>query len=974
MKRTALLAGVAAAGLAFSSAVPVWAAPADAHISEISYASNDSDFVEIVAPAGTDISGWTVGSVTRGGTLQGDDFITTLPEGTVVGESGVYVVDISITNGVKAGGSADGSYGASAFVVDADGALVDFKMIGGVVDGKGVTAGDADNIPSAVRGQEAEPTGAQTKNKTDSIQLKCSTWEAGASTPGEVPDPESCDSTEEPAPTPDPSDPADPTNPANLLPINTIQGTGDESPYAGKTVTTTGVVTAAYPTGGLNGYYIQTEGTGGADHDFSQGSDGLFVYSPQTVKDVKIGDNVEVDGKVSEYYGQTQITVEQPGLKKLDTAAVAPKPYEGEFPEDPAEREALEGMLVQPTGDITVTDNFGTNTYGEIGLANGTETLRQPTDVARPGSDEAKKIAEENDKKLFLLDDGGSLDFFKKAKDTPLPYLSNDKPVRVGAKATFTQPTVLGYGHDHYRLQPTGFLSDNEELTPASFENTRTDAPKVGGDVSIASFNVLNYFTTTGDTESGCKAYTDREGNPVASNYCKPRGAYNAENLKRQQDKIVAAVNKLDASVVALEEVENSAEFGEDRDHSLSVLVDALNDAAGEERWAFVPSPKSIPETGSDVIRTAYIYQKAEAKPVGESVILDDPAFHNARAPLAQKFEPIKGDDPEASQFIAIMNHFKSKGSGEGPGNEDAGDGQGKSNADRIAQAKAVQKFSDEQQKAMGTDRVFILGDLNSYTHEDPMQVFYEAGYTEVGEHFGAAPTYLFGGMTGSLDHVLASPALMGAEADKDAGAAAQAQAAKAAPAAEAAPTAAAGDITGAATWNINSVESVALEYSRYNYNIRNLYQPDEFRSSDHDPLIVGISTGADDGSAEEPTEPGAEEPTEGTDAPSDEPSEKPTDEAPSGDASSSPSAPAAEGGQGSSAEGGSASGDSASGSSGQSGSEQNGSGSSSGQAASASGSSGSLPRTGAGLGALTAGIMLAVGGTIAVFASRRRD
>ncbi len=957
MKRHALLAGTAAVGLAFGSAVPVWAAPADAHISEISYPSNDADFVEIAAPAGTDLSGWIVGSVTRGGALNSDESIVTLPQGTIVGESGVHVVELPLTNSVKSGTAADGSYGASVFVVSADGNLVDFKQIGGVVEGKGVTASNSDKLPAAVRGQQAEPTGAKASGKGQSIQLNCSEWESGEPTPGTAPDPSTCDAPDAPNPDdpdkPGPTDPSDPENPANLLPINTIQGTGDESPYKSKTVTTTGVVTAAYPTGGLNGYYIQTEGTGGDNHDFAEGSHGIFVYSKDTVKQVKTGDNVEVTGSVSEYYGQTQISVGGEGLKKLDEAAVAPKPYEGAFPEDPAKREALEGMLVQPTGDITVTDNYSTNTYGEIGLANGTETLRQPTDVARPGSEEAKEVDAENKKKAYVLDDGGTADFFKTAKNTPLPYLSNDKPVRVGAKVTFTKPTVVGYGHDKYRLQPTSFLPDNNELTPAEFENTRADVPDVGGDMTLASFNVLNYFPTTGDTEPGCEAYTDREGKPVGSNRCKPRGAYNQENFERQQKKIVTAINKLDASVVALEEIESSDKFGKERDWALNNLVEALNDAAGEDRWAFVPSPKSIPETGDDVIRTAYIYQKAEAKPAGESAILDSPAFHNARAPLAQKFQAVGVDNPEASEFIAVMNHFKSKGSGKGPGNEDSGDGQGNSNADRVAQAKAVKAFADKQKKAMGTDRVFILGDLNSYTKEDPMQVFYDDGYTNVGERFDAAPTYLFGGLTGSLDHVLASKEAMG----------------PATQARSAAPAAAAGTVTGAATWEINSVESVALEYSRHNYNITNLYKDDEFRSSDHNPSIVGISTGAP---AEEPGEGEDQEPGEGE---GQEPGEQPGDNAGQQPGDNDGQAPGQESGEDASddAAGDDEGSDSNDAQPGSGGSDSQSSTTSGSGSTSASGSGKSLPRTGAELTALGAGLALLAAGAAAVIASRRR-
>ena len=62
------------------------------------------------------------------------------------------------------------------------------------------------------------------------------------------------------APTPRPS----PRPSTRGRSANTDQGhpghRRDASPFAGQTVTTEGVVTAAYPTGGLNGFYIQTAG------------------------------------------------------------------------------------------------------------------------------------------------------------------------------------------------------------------------------------------------------------------------------------------------------------------------------------------------------------------------------------------------------------------------------------------------------------------------------------------------------------------------------------------------------------------------------------------------------------------------------------------------------------------------------------------------------------------------------------------
>lgn len=44
-----------------------------------------------------------------------------------------------------------------------------------------------------------------------------------------------------------------------------------------------------------------------------------------------------------------------------------------------------------------------------------------------------------------------------------------------------------------------------------------------------------------------------------------------------------------------------------------------------------------------------------------------------------------------------------------------------------------------------------------------------------------------------------------------------------------------------AGIWNIHSVESVALEYSRYS-TVTNDYSPDQYRAGDHDPVIVGLS------------------------------------------------------------------------------------------------------------------------------------
>ncbi|MGO1175799.1 MAG: ExeM/NucH family extracellular endonuclease [Brevibacterium aurantiacum] len=724
---------------------------------------------------------------------------------------------------MKSGSAADGSYGSSAYLVDDEGALLGFEQIGGVTGGRGVMGSSGAFTPEAVVGEEAAPTGA-TASGGQSIQLVDGVWTAAPATPDALPGDDGGD-----------DGPGTPV-PEDVTPIAAIQGPGDESPMQGETVKTRGVVTASYPSGGLNGYYVQTPGTGGAEDETPGASDGVFVYSPGTVADISIGDHLELTGVVSEHYGQTQISVSTAGVTSLDEAAEAVKPVEDVFPDDAAAREALEGMLLQPGGELTVADNYSTNTYGEVVLATGDGTLSQPTDVARPGSAEAGALEAENLRREVVLDDGASVNYLENDKDVPLPYVSNDAPVRVGAQASITSPVVLGFDHEKWRFQPTTRLTgDNAEaIQPASFSDTRTEAPEdIGGQVSLASFNVLNYFTTTGDQLSGCSYYDDRDGNPITvRSGCQARGAANAESLERQEAKIVTAINKLDASVVSLMEIENSSVFGEDRDAALGTLVKRLNGAAGTQKWDFVSSPAEVPAE-EDVIRTALIYQPAEVAPQGDSTILDDQdAFSNAREPLSQAFAP-KDESGEAEAdktFVTISNHFKSKGSGDGPGNVDNGDGQGNSNADRVKQAKSLVEFAGEQQKTADSDFVYMLGDFNSYTQEDPMQVFYEAGFKDVASEKTDKSTYVYQSRTGSLDHVLAlddsaSNGVDGASAF-DA-------------------------ITGADIWNINSVEALALEYSRFNYNVSDLYAPDQFRASDHDPVVVGLFEPEDGGSDE---------------------------------------------------------------------------------------------------------------------------
>ncbi|WP_226924468.1 ExeM/NucH family extracellular endonuclease [Georgenia satyanarayanai] len=807
--------GVAAVGVASLILTPLVAVtPAAAlmstgpvFISEIHYDNAGTDVgeaIEVQAPVGTDLSGWQI--VLYNGSNNTAYGPRTLSG--VVGDSGVVVEEYP-TDGIQ-NGSPDG-----VALVDPEGTVVEFLSYEGVM-----TAADG---PAA--GTASTDIGVAQTNTTpvgESLQRIDGVWTGPlASSFGAV-----NSAAEDPDPDPD-------LEPGPVTPIAEIQGTGSETPLLGQTVTTRGVVTGVYPEGGFNGAFIQTAGTGG-DLDGHDASHGIFVFGGGTglAGDVELGEVVEVTGTAGEYFGLTQIGAASYSV--LDEVAEDVVPAQIPLP-GVEDREAFEGMLLAPQGDFTVTDTYHTNVTGWVGLAAGTEPLRQPTDVVRPRTDAYDELVAANADREIRMDDGSSFswtNFDFEDHNTPVAYLTPDNPVRVGAPVEFERPVILDYRRtvanqdSTWALQPQTRLTgaNAAEVQPISWENTRPEVPgEVGGDVTLATFNVLNYFTSLGDEEAGCGFFEDRLGNPTTARGCDVRGAYDAANLARQTEKIVTAVNALDADVVALQEIENSITFvpGDapaDRDHALADLVDALNAGAGEDRWEYVASPAEFP-AAEDVIRNAFIYQVDAVAPVGGTeILLGSTAFANAREPMAQEFAPVdeSGEVIEgAESFVVINNHFKSKGSGSGE-NADQGDGQGASNPDRVRQAQALVTFADEVAANAGTELVLLAGDFNSYTQEDPMQVFYDNGYTDLGDELTEKSTYSFGSMVGSLDHVLASEAATAA-------------------------------VTGADIWNINAYESIAFEYSRYNYNVTDFHDSSPYRSSDHDPIIVGLDLVADE-------------------------------------------------------------------------------------------------------------------------------
>lgn len=609
-------------------------------------------------------------------------------------------------------------------------------------------------------------------------------------------------------PTPKGSTDVEPPDPCDqeATAIHAIQGSGMTSPSVGSTVTVQGVVVGDFQNNGepddgdLGGFYVQ-EVEADVDSDPAT-SEGLFVFDSRT--DVNVGDLVRVTGRVAEFGSSGSLVTELTSVSQVlvcGSDAALPEPAEVTLPvSDPSDFERYEGMLVTFPQTLTISEFFNFDRFGEIVLTVGRD--HQPTAIHEPGSPEAAALAGENRLNRITLDDGRTA--------------QNPDPARHPNGADFT-PDNLFRGGDQlddvtgviddsfglYRVQPT-------QGATYTAVNPRPIQPKdVGGSLTVASFNVLNYFTTLDDGVNDiCGPAQDQE--------C--RGADDAEEFERQRAKIVAALATIDADVIGLIEIENHP-----GDVPTADLVAGLNDAIGPGTYDFV----STGAIGTDAIRVALIYKPGSVTPVGDFAVLDssvDARFDDAenRPVLAQAFE----ENATGAVVTVAVNHLKSKGSDCG-GPPDDDPEQGNCNLTRTLAARALVDWLAADPTDSGDLDALVIGDLNSYDKEDPIDAVRAGADDLVGTtddftdlvlaHEGEeAYSYLFDGQLGYLDHALASPTL-------------------------------AAQVTGATVWHINADEPDLLDYdTQFKADAQDaLYEPNAFRSSDHDPVIVGLDLAA---------------------------------------------------------------------------------------------------------------------------------
>jgi uncharacterized protein len=582
--------------------------------------------------------------------------------------------------------------------------------------------------------------------------------------------------------------------------IGAVQGSGAASPLRGQSVTIQGVVVGDFEGAApaLSGFYLQD---GGDDDDAT--SDGVFVFNGDR-DDVVIGSVVRVTGVVDEVREQTQLTTSaivvcgtgsaEPAIVTLPVAS-------------PAELERYEGMLVRLTQTLYVTEHFQLGRFGEVVLAAGGR-LPQPTAVAAPGAD-ALAVQAANERNRIILDDASY-----EQNPAVIAFARGGAPLSAtntlrggdhvtGLTGVLTQTSAGMTGAVAYRIRPIGALHGG---APAFVEgNPHANAPPaVGGTLRVASFNVLNYFNTF----DGCTAGARGEPTPC-------RGAENPLEFDRQWRKTVSAIVAMDADILGIIEVEND---GYEAHSAIADLVARLNTATAPGRYAFIDADAATGQVnalGTDAIKVGLIYRPARVSPVGRTAVLNSRGFVEAgdsslrnRPSLAQAFAQTDG-----GRVIVSINHFKSKGSAcTAP---DAGDGQGHCNAVRTRAARELLVWIATDPTGTGESGVLIIGDLNAYAREDPVAVITDGGFTDLlAAHGGTRPySYVFNGQWGYLDHALGSAGLLA-------------------------------HVTGAAVWHINADEPPVLDY---NTNFKRpaqqvgFYRADPFRSSDHDPVLIGL-------------------------------------------------------------------------------------------------------------------------------------
>ena len=608
-------------------------------------------------------------------------------------------------------------------------------------------------------------------------------------------------------------------DPDAVTPVSAVQGRALTSPLVGKQVNVEAVVTSLITSrDARDGFFVQGQD---ADVDGDAGtSEGVYVFCRALCpSSLAAGDLVRVTGRVEEFNTSTQIAANVGGasIRVLGSGLPLPTAAKVQLPATASTRsagtfEAVEGMRTTIATTLAVSEYFNLARFGELVLT-ARERPYQFTQLNAPSATgNVAHLASLATRRIVLDDDSNDQnDATTGPVDEPYYYptpgLSIGNRFR-GGDTVDGLTGVLEYSFGAWKLRPVAgadyaFTSTNPR--PASPD-------EVGGRLEVASFNVLNYFATIDETA------TNEEGPCGPSGTLDCRGADSEAERERQLTKIVAALAEIDADVFGLIEIEN------DRGAATRQVVEALNAATAPGTYDYVQTGF----IGTDAIKQAFLYKPASVERAAPFRVLTpevDPDFRgNNRPALIQTFE----ERSTGERITVAVNHFKSKGSacgtGANNGDNSVADGSGNCDGTRTLAAQALSEYLATDPTRSRDPDFLVIGDLNSYSMERPITTLKGAGYTDLLDRFEgpASYGYLFDGQLGNLDHALASSTLVG-------------------------------QVTGAGGWDVNADEAPLLDYDdtirdvgepvfARKSTVGQLYAPDPYRSSDHDPVVVGLA------------------------------------------------------------------------------------------------------------------------------------
>ncbi|MEH6534414.1 MAG: ExeM/NucH family extracellular endonuclease [Photobacterium frigidiphilum] len=700
-------------------------------------------------------------------------------------------------------------------------------------------------------------------------------------------------------------EPVEPTPPSNIVSstIQDIQGSGWASTIDGIDVPSkvyestnyhevTGVVTAiqqnALGTDLKVGFFMQAPSDGDA-----LTSDGIFVETSK-ITDITVGSEVTVVAKVKEDWGWTKL-VNAYSVTKTDSAdsVLAATPLRVlESDEDfDFTLERHEGMLIQfdKESDMRVSRTFGFD-FGpkrnNMVVSNGQVNLHPNQNNApavhdydfseniQPDTDAERQTDCNQDKRIVVES------FEKVAKGTHIPWypeFGSDSAVPMPDGTTTTEDYVrigdvldgfegvVSYSYNEYRFYVTNTVTKDNFAREGS-ERTQAPVLKEGGDLRIATFNVLNYFNSPfgGD----CNPTNPSSRDSVEGGSCSNRGAASPEEFDLQGDKIARAIIAVNADIVGLMEIENNG-FGENS--AVAHLVTKINALINDENehYLFVSDEGDDKYVGSDAIASQVIFKKNKVSldtyrviemPQQHAPETDGEDGNNYQRDTITPTFKINGTDEKVT---VAVNHLKSKGSkcwedaapvaDGGQAGKDT-DKQGSCENFRVS---AAFHLGQELNKINGYK--LILGDLNSYGNEDPIMVLTNrdnapedhqikaARNTYIGGDKDALGTplhgddgaeitdsygyvnvvrqlhpdsysYSYNDEVGTLDYILVTPELVNKVVD-------------------------------ATDWNINAGESTLFEYENENNclndNECSTRFSDLYRASDHDPAVIDLKLGS---------------------------------------------------------------------------------------------------------------------------------